>query len=294
MAVSGAQRQQFNMLASYLDQLGLGDLFQMDASGNPGGWLWNQLQSGVDTAEELQVAIQQTSTFRQRFGVIQEQQARAARGEPVYVMSPAEVIEYENTVKQMMSAAGLPSTFYDQPEDFHRLILDDMSPAEIGERITQAYDYVLSAPPEVRAAFEDYYGVGQGDAQLAAWALDPDRTVRDITKATRTAYTAGMADRFDVQIDRAAAERISDLPMTEAGIVENMRQVAALANIFDEGLGDSGTDLTQNDGVASVFEGNADATAAISRRVLRRSAGNRTSTGGAALTQEGVVGLGSS
>ena len=294
MAVSAAQRSQFAALSGYLEQLGLTDLFQIDAQGNPGGWLWNQLQSGVDTADELKIAIQSTDTFRQRFGVIQEQQARAARGEPVYVMSPAEVIEYENSVKQMMRAAGLPAQFYDQPEDFHRMILQDMAPAEVAERITQAFDYVLSAPPEVRAAFEDYYGVGNGDAQLAAWALDPDRTVRDITKATRTAYAAGMADRFDVQIDRNAAERIADLPQTEAGITEGMRQVAALSNIFDEGLGDSGTDLTVNEGVASVFEGNADATQAISRRVLRRSAANRTSTGGAALTQEGVVGLGSS
>lgn len=288
------QRQQFSMLAGYLDQLGLSSLFQLDAQGNPGGWLWNQLQSGVDTGEELQIAIQSTDVFRRRFAVIQEQQARAARGEPVYVMSPAEVIEYETNVKQMMRAAGLPASFYDQPEDFHSLILKDMSPKEISDRITQAYDYVLSAPPEVRAAFDEFYGVGQGEAQLAAWALDPDRTVRDITKATRTAYAAGMADRFDIKIDRAAAERISDLPMTEAGITENMKQVAALANIFDEGLGDSGTDLTVDTGVASVFEGNADATQELSRRVLRRSAANRTSTGGAALTQEGVVGLGQS
>jgi hypothetical protein len=288
------QRQQFAMLSGYLQQIGLSSLFQLDAQGNPGGWLWNQLLSGIDTGEELQIAIQSTDVFRRRFGVIQEQQARAARGEPVYVMSPAEVIEYETNVKQMMRAAGLPPSFYDQPEDFHSLILKDISPAEIAERITQAYDYVLSAPPEVRAAFEDFYGVGNGDAQLAAWALDPDRTVRDITKATRTAYAAGMADRFDVQIDRAAAERIADLPQTEAGITEGMRQVAALANIFDEGLGDSGTDLTADTGVAAVFEGNADANLALSRRVLRREAANRTSTGGAAVTQQGVVGLGRS
>ena len=292
MAVSPEQQAQFATLSGYLRQIGLESLFSTNPDGSPSGWLWNQLQSGVDTPEELSIAIQNTDTFRNRFGVIQEQQKRAARGEPVYVMNPAEVIEYENTVKQLMSAAGLPSTFYDQPSDFHRLILEDMSPQEVSERITQAYDYVLSAPPEVRAAFDDYYGVGQGDAQLAAWALDPDRTVRDITKATRTAYAGGMADRFDIQIDRAQAERIADLPMTEGGIVEGYKQVAALANIFDEGLGDSGTDLTDQTGVASVFEADADATKQMSRRVLRRSAANRTSTGGAALTQEGVVGLG--
>lgn len=294
MAVSVQQRMMFDSLATYLRSLGLDSLFTTDSNGNPGGWLWNQLQAGVDTPDELSVAIQQTDTFRNRFGVIVEQQRRAAQGQPVYVMSPAEVIEYENTVKQLMVSAGLPSTFYDQPSDFHRLILEDMSPAEVSERITQAFDYVLSAPPEVRTAFEEFYGVGNGDAQLAAWALDPDRTVRDINRATRTAYAAGMADRFDIQVDRSMAERIADLPRTEAGITEGMRQVASMGSIFDEGLGDRGTDLTDNEGIASVFEGDSAATDAISRRVLRRSASNRTSTGGAVTTQQGVVGVGSS
>lgn len=285
---------QFSTLAGYLDQIGLGALFKIDNQGNPSGWLWSQIQGGVDSEVELRTALYQTDVFRERFGVIQEQQRRAAKGEPVYVMSPAEVLEYEKTVKQMMSAAGLPPTFYDEPRDFHKLILNDMSPQEVGERITQAFDYVLSAPPEVRATFTAYYGVGQGDAQLAAWALDPDRTVRDITRATRTAYSGGMAERFGIKLDKAAAEKIADLPMGEAGIAEGFKNVAGMKGIFNEGLGDSGTDLTTDTGVQSVFEGNADATQQITNRVLRRAAGNRTSTGGAATTQEGVVGVGTS
>lgn len=289
-----AATAQFTTLAGYLDQIGLGQLFKIDADGNPSGWLWNQIQAGVDSDVELQVALRQTDVFKERFGVIEEQQKRAAKGEPVYVMSPAEVIEYETRVKQMMSAAGLPSTFYDEPRDFHKLILNDMSPEEVGQRITQAYDYVLSAPPEVRATFTAYYGVGQGDAQLAAWALDPERTVRDITRATRTAYSGGMAERFGIKLDKAAAAKIADLPMGEAGIAEGFKNVAGMQGIFNEGLGDSGTDLTTDQGVASVFEGDASATQQITNRVLRRSAANRTSTGGAATTQEGVVGVGSS
>ena len=294
MAISPEQQQQFNALSAYLRNIGLDSLFSVDAQGNPSGWLWQQLQAGVDNSDELSIAIQSTDAFRDRFGVITQQQKRAAQGEPVYVMSPAEVLEYERTVSQMMSAAGLPPTFYDEPKDFHRLILDNMSPAEVSERITQAYDYVLSAPPEVRAAFDQFYGTGNGDAQLAAWALDPDRTVRDIQRATRTAYAAGMSERFDIKIDRAAAERIADLPMTEAGIVEGMKQVASMSPVFNEGLGDMGTDLTAETGVEAVFEGSGEAQSAISRRLLRRSAANRTSTGGAATTQQGVVGVGTS
>jgi len=193
-----------------------------------------------------------------------------------------------------MRSAGLPSTFYDEPKDFHRLILEDFSPEEVKERISQAYDYVQSAPPEVRSAFNEFYGVGNGDAQLAAWALDPDRTTRDIRRATRTAYAAGMADRFDVEVDRAAAQRIADLPMTEAGMVEGLKNVASMSPVFDEGLGDRATDLTDQTGISSVFEGDGKATAEIQKRIQRRRAVGRSASGGAVTTQEGVVGVGTS
>lgn len=287
-----ATQQVFAQLGNYLNEMGLGKLFSVDSQGNPGGWLWNRMQTGTDTPEELRIAIESTDVFRERFGVIVEQRRRAAAGEPVTVMSPQDVLDYERTVKQTMSAAGLPGWFYDQPEDFSKLILADMSPAEVSARISEGYDYVQSAPPEVRAAFNEFYGVGQGDAALAAWALDPDRVVRDINKATRTAYASGMAKRFDVSISRAAAEKIADLPRTEAGIVEGLTQVASQANVFNEGIGEA-TDLTTDTGVAAVFEGDADAITAMNRRVGQRRTVNAAATGGAAISNTGVVGAGS-
>lgn len=283
----------FAELGSYLNQMGLGQLFSIDAQGNPGGWLWNRIQSGTDTMEELQVAIESTDVFRERFGVIIEQRRRAAAGDPGYVMRPQDVIDYERTVKQTMAAAGLPGWFYDQPEDFNALILNNMSASEVSERVSQGFEFVQSAPAEVRAAFNEFYGVGQGDAALAAWALDPDRVVRDINKATRTAYASGMARRFDVTISRQAAERIADLPRTEAGIVEGLTQVASQADVFDEGIGEA-TDLTTDTGVAAVFDGDAAATAAMSRRIGQRRSVNQASTGGAAISNTGVVGASSS
>ena len=284
---------QFNTISASLDRIGLGELFTVDGAGNPSGWLWNQIQAGVDTEDEIMAAIRSTDTFKDRFSVITAQEKAVKEGGAGYVMSPQDVLNYEREVKEYMAAAGLPASFYDQPSDFHKLILSDLSPAEVNNKITAAYDYVLSAPPEVRESFEEFYGVGQGDAQLAAWALDPERTVRDINKATRTAYAAGMSERFDIKINRATAERIADLPMTEGGITEGLKQVASLKTVFREGLGET-NDITSNDGVASVFEGDADAQTAIDRRLTQRSAIRSRSTGGALSTREGVVGVGTS
>jgi len=283
----------FSTLAEQLRSIGLQELFTLDAQGNPSGWLWNQIQQGIDTPEELMVRLQQTDTFRNRFGVILEQQRRAGKGEPVYVMSPAEVIEYENRVKQVMKSAGMPPGFYDEPEDFSKLMLSDMSVAEVEQRVTQAFDYVQAAPPEVKAAFNNYFGTGQGDKALAAFALDPQRTLRDINKATRTAYAGGIAQRYDVAINRQTAERIAELDLSENEVRSGMSQVSMQSRLYGESIGEA-TDITSDDGVSAIFEGDSDAATAINRRMGERSSVNRVSTGGAAITAEGVVGAGSS
>lgn len=280
-------------LASYLQSIGLGELFTIDSSGNPGGWLWNQLQSGVDSQAELQIALEQTDVYKKRFGVIGEQQKQAKAGLATHVMTAAEVLAYEDTVGKSMAAAGMPAWLYDQPADFHKLILANFSPREVELRIQQGYDYVQAAPPEVRQAFDDFYGVGQGDSALAAWALDPEKTKAEITRATRTAYAGGIARRFDITIDKASAERIADLPRSEAGIAEGMKNVASMADVFDEGIGEAQVDLTDQTGLAAEFEGDAAASGAIERRILERKANSKSSTGGAVLTRSGLAGAGS-
>jgi hypothetical protein len=293
MAAGAAADQAFGLLAQQLENIGLGELFKYDG-GKPSGWLWQQIQAGVDTSEELMAAIQSTTAFKDRFGVIVEQQKRAAKGEPVYVMSPAEVIEYEQRVKQVMKSAGFPAGFYDEPSDFHKLILQDMSAAEVEQRVMDAFDYVESAPPEVKQAFNNYFGTGAGDKALAAWALDPERTVRDIRKATRTAFAAGISQRFDVAINRTSAERIAELNMSDDEVRRRMEAVAQAAPIYTESIGETGNDITSDDGVSSIFEADAEATAQMSRRTMMRQGANQRSTGGAVVTQEGVVGAGSS
>ncbi len=283
---------QLDSLAGYLQSIGLGELFKIDSSGQPSGWLWNQLQAGVDSQAELQIALEQTDVYRNRFGVIEEQQKQAKAGLATHVMTAAEVLAYEDQVAKSMAAAGMPAWLYDQPQDFHKLILANFSPREVELRIQQGYDYVQAAPPEVRQAFDDFYGVGQGDAALAAWALDPEKTKAEITRATRTAYAGGIARRFDISIDKETAARIADLPKTEAGIAEGMKNVASMADVFGEGIGEV-TDLTTDTGLAAEFEGDAAASTAIERRILERKSNSKSSTGGAVLTRSGLSGAGS-
>lgn len=280
-------------LASYLRSIGLGNVLSVDGNGNPRGWLWEQIQQGYDTRDELYFRLQQTPEFKSRFGIILKQQELAAEGRPVYVMSPEEVIAYERQVRQIFSSANLPPTFYDHPADFHKLILAEMSPSEVQERVQQGYEFIRSAPPEVRQVFAEYYGPAMGESAMVSYFLDPDRATRDLARATRIAYTGGMAQRFDIDLSRQSAARIADLPRTQEGIVTGLGQVARQRRLFAESFGERGQDLTVDTGIAAVFENDAEAQAQIERRVLQRESINRAQTGGALITQAGAAGTGS-
>lgn len=283
--------QLFATLASYLQGMGLGALATVDSQGNPGGWLWDQMRQGLDDDAELAISMQQTDVWKNRFGAIVEQQARAARGLPQYVMTPDDVLRYERAVTESMTAAGLPSWFYDQPEDFQKLILANISADEVGQRIRQSYEYVENAPPEVRQKFEEFYGVGQGDAALAAYVLDPSRTLAQLEKAQRSAYVAGLSKRFDLNVTRSMADRIAELPRSEDGIVQGLTQINAQRGLYAESPFEA-TDLTADQGLAAQFEGDSDAINEIQKRQIERSAPGRAATGGAIVTNRGLTGAG--
>ena len=289
------EEQQINtyrQLEAYLSDIGLGSLLRTDANGNPTGWLWDQIKKGISSAAALEIALRETPEFQNRFGIIIEQQRRAGQGENVQVMSPAEVLAYEREVTQVFRTAGLPSTFYDTYDELHSFLRADLSGADVVNRIETAFNYVASAPDEVRAKFEEFYGVGQGDIALATYVLDPQIALSELEKSTRTAYTAGMGERYEIRLARAQAERIAEMPMTEAGIVEGLQQIAGQSPLFTESVGEA-VDLTAEEtGVAAVFEGSGEARTQLERRLTARQAINRASVGGAVTTAGGVVGLG--
>lgn len=280
-------------LANYLNSLGLGQLGGVDADGNPTGWLWNQLQAGVDTADELNVAIESTNVWRDQYGVILQQRQDAAAGKPVQVMSVEEVNAYRKNAAQVMRAAGLPATFYDTNADVDKLILQGISIAELADKTGESLNRARSVAPEIRQAFENFYGVGQGDTALAAYFLDPEHTVAQLDRQSRAAYAAGLGAKYGISIDKTTAEGLTTFAPSDAAVNQGLGQVAALSGVTDNGLFDSGN-LGDETAIKSVFEQDAAATRAINRRVTERRSINSSAVGGAALTSQGLLGAGSS
>ncbi len=292
--MADAINQTYATMASFLQSMGLGALAGTDANGQPSGWLWNALQSGVDTPDELDQAIQQTSIWKDRFAVIVQQRADAAAGKPVQVMTPAEVVAYENSAKQLMRNAGLPATFYDQPSDFNALMIQGISPAELNDRLGESFTRARNVSPEIRQAFESFYGVGQGDSALAAFFLDPTRTIDSLDRASRAAYAAGLGKAYGINdISKSEAEKLTTFAVTDSAVNQGLGQVAAEKPITTDNSLFDASHLGDETAIKSVFENDAAATSAINRRITERRSANTNSVGGAALTQQGLLGAGS-
>lgn len=279
----------FPVLASWLDSMGLGSLFTVNEQGQPGGWLWDKMQNGVDTIDELQAAIESTDVWRERFAVIVEQRKLAAAGQPVQVMSVNDVVNYERTAAQVFRQAGLPASFYDSYRDFQKLMVDQVSPAELEQRVMGALNVVRNINPEIRQAFADFYG-GSSDGWLAAYFLDTDKTMQQVDRAARAAYTAGMGRTYGLDISRSTAERVANGPAQQAGIDAGLQEASSMANVAKETYGER-TDISTNDLVQSSLFRDARAQRLIEGRLIARKAIDRQSTGGAAVTQSGVAGV---
>lgn len=284
----------FSNIASYLTQMGLGGLFTIDANGVPGGWLWQQITSGVDDQNTILINLEQTGEFKARYPIIAESRARAAAGEPVHVPTVAEVREYESSGAAVMRQAGLPAFMYDNHADLQKLMGLGLSVLEIEDRVGQTYERVQNTDPLVRAKFSEFFGIAGGDAALAAVYLDPTRTMANLERMSRSAYTAGMGQRMGLTIDQAIAERIAGTPATDAGIYQDLTSLNGLdkSGIFTETLGEVEDLSTGREGIDATFFGDGAAQKALEDRAIERKSANAAVSGGAARTNKGLIGAG--
>lgn len=296
MAVVPANKALFDQIALYLGSMDLDGLFKVDANGQPSGWLWDQIVSGIDNEAALQIALENTDQFKQRYGIIAEMRAQAVQGKAVHVPTVAEVREYEQRVTSLMRQAGLPSYMYDNWSDAHALMRNGLSAIEVEERLGQAWERVQNTDPKVRAAFKDFYGTLDGDAALAGVFLDPTRTLSALERQSRAAYTAGQGRKVGIELDKQVAERIADMPFTDAGIFDRVGQLNEMnkSGLMTESIGESGNDLTtEGVGVDAAFFNDGKALGELERRVIERQAARSAVPGGAARTQQGLIGVSS-
>lgn len=245
--LQGADRDAYAAITNTLKQYGLESLAPA---------VMGYIKQGYST-DTISVLLPETKEYKERFAA---NESRRKAGLPA--LSPAEYLAVEDSYRQIMSAAGLPPGFYDEPGDFRKWIESDVSPTEIQQRVTVATDMVNSLDQSAKDQFAQFYS--QGD--MVAYALDRERATTVLDRQWRAAQTAGAAKDQGLTLSQQQAERIAATGVDAQSARRGIGTAAQLSTNVGRLSAISGGGYTADDAVSEVFFD--DETAASRRRGL--------------------------
>ncbi len=278
MAVKKVPQSAKAIVANFLKQYGLQSL---------GAWAWAryaQLGGGAGAFQQIAVEMVEQPQFLKRFPAYK---ILAERGE---AMSPAEMISYEQTARQIFHAAGIPQGFYDSPDDLARFMVNDVSASELQSRVQLAQGAALTAPQDVKDALRDYYGLDAG--HLTAYFLNPTKALPLLQQDFTAAQIGADANRTGFgAISREQATHLAQIGVTDQQAIAGFSELGEQAGLFEQQV--TGEDqIDQATQLAAEFDNSAAARLRIKRRAESRLADFSGDTG-FEVQQGGVGGLGS-
>lgn len=246
----------FSRLRSLLSRVGLTELE---------GAVQGIIQSGtvdLNDPNAIIFAIRDQPAYQRRFA---GNAARVKRGLPE--LDPASYVGLEETYRQLMQSNGLPAGFYDQQDDFRRLIEGDVSPQELQNRIQEGYAKVQQADPEVRRQMRELYGVD--DNGLAAYFLDPDKGVTALTRQAQAAQIAARGrEQGGLQLTAAQAEQLASRGISPEEAQRQFAERGRLAGLYNPLTGEEA--LTTEEQLGATFGYDIAAQQALERRRAQR------------------------
>lgn len=247
---------------------------------------YNMLLDGV-SAEAVVLRLRETDEFKNRFSGMQMR-----RENGMSAISPAEYISLERSYRNVMMTAGIPEGFYDSPDDFAAFIGNDVSQAEMTERVAMAATAVRSIDPNLKTQLQDLYGIGvENDGELTAYYLDPQRGT-DIIEQRLQLEAAGLSaasvGTLGSGFESGTAERLVDLNIQQREITERFKGQRAMTQQL---VGEADA-MSASEFAAAEFGFDSDAVADLAQlRGQRQQRGVRQT--GSLVTQRGAIGLGS-
>lgn len=279
MALNPDQQDAVSYLTELLRDYGLEEL---------GPWAYEQVTSGNSPTMIRQLLWEQPA-FKKRFKVIFD---RRDKGLPA--VSVDEVLDYERKARQIFQSAGLPSGFYDSPDDFYNFLVNDVSLSELNSRVEMARDYAFSSDATTRNELRRIYGVSDG--QLTAFFLDNKRALPLIQSQWLAAQNAGASLRSGYgELTQPEAERLAALGVDPSKAAQGFGALVQSKELFTPLPGQEAaeTPITREDQLSGAFGGDEAARQKIARRGEQRAAMGKTG-GGFVSDREGFAGLGTS
>jgi hypothetical protein len=208
----------YDLLFQQFNQYGMGGLVEP---------LKQFIQQGLSSSE-FTLRLRDTDAYKKRFAA---NAARIAKG--LSALNEAEYIGLEDQYQNIMRQYGLPASYYTRgemgrQEGFEKFLSNDVSAAELEDRVLTAQSRVLNANPEVLASLKQFYpGISNGD--ILAYALDPEKAVTDIKRKVTAAEIGGSAMQAGLGITGGRAEELGAAGITKAQAQQGFQTVAEVA-----------------------------------------------------------------
>lgn len=206
-----AERQSaFDVLRAEMDALGLAALVEP---------LRGLIQKDVSPAE-FAVELRQSEAYKNRFIA---NEGRLKKG--LRVLTPGEYLRVEDAYRQTLRTYGLKQ--FDNDQYVRQFIENDISAAELSDRVATAVQRVQNADPAISRTLRDYYGIGQTD--LVAYVLDPNQQLQKIQRQVAAAEIGVAARKQGLEAGVTVAEQLAAQGITEA---QAQKGYATIADIL--------------------------------------------------------------
>ena len=220
----------YSLLLTEFQRYGMGSLVEP---------LKQFIQDGLSSSE-FTLRLRDTDAYKKRFAA---NASRIAKG--LSALNEAEYIGLEDQYQNIMREYGLPASYYargemGRQEGFEKFLANDVSAAELEDRVMTAQSRVLNANPEVLASLKQFYpGISNGD--ILAYTLDPDKALTDIKRKVTAAEIGGAAMQRGLGTTMGRAEELGAAGVTKqqaqegyGAIAGGLQRGSQLAAIYGE------------------------------------------------------------
>jgi hypothetical protein len=229
-----ARQSAYDLLYSQFKQYGLESLVEN---------IKDLIKSNVSPSE-FAIRLQDTEAYKKRFAANQDRIKAGLRA-----LTPAEYIGLEDQYQNIMRNYGLPASYYSKDSmgtqaGFNKFIANDVSAAELEDRIATAQKRVLNADVNVMNALKQFYP-DITNSDILAYTLDPSNALENIKRRVTAAEIGGAALGQGLMTSAASAEDLAKYGVTKAQaqqgygtIAEFLPSATKLSEIYaNQGLG---------------------------------------------------------
>lgn len=172
------------------------------------------IQQNVSPSE-FAIRLQDTENYKKRFIANQDRIKQGLRA-----LTPAEYIGLEDQYQNIMRNYGLPASYYTKDAmgtqaGFNKFIANDVSAAELEDRIATAQRRVLNADVNVTNALRQFYP-DITNADILAYTLDPTNALESIKRKVTAAEIGGAALAQGLATGASRAEELAKYGITKA------------------------------------------------------------------------------